>query len=347
MPSISLIMPVFNCIKSIKKSVQSIEKQTFSDFELILVDDGSTDGSGKLCDDFASHDLRVKVIHKDNGGAGSARNMGIMASASEFLMFPDSDDWFEPDMLEAMYNAANQYKCDIVISGFQNESRNGRKKIIYPETYLQSPQEVRTFFAKIFPEGFMGYPWNKLYRTSIIHNNQLKFPDMRRFQDGMFNLDFFSRAQTCFIIEKALYHYCINDLPQIFSKYPCNIFNLMEELCQSYYKRLEQWRLPAEKYELNMVSFFLNGTVSCIESTYSSNWHYKYSDRIRYFNDILNSKIFQYAILKKSKLNSGYITDVIWQLVHKNFIGVILLVKIKFLLKKYFCGLFKIIKKRI
>ena len=113
-PKISIIVPVYNSEKYLPETAQSILKQSFSDFELILVDDGSKDGSGKICDQLAAKDTRVKVIHKTNGGICSARNAGLKMAAGEYIAFCDNDDIYLPELLEDNYALAKKYDADVV-----------------------------------------------------------------------------------------------------------------------------------------------------------------------------------------------------------------------------------------
>ena len=116
-PKISVIVPVYKVEKYLNKCVDSIVNQTFTDIEIILVDDGSPDNSGKMCDDWSQKDRRIRVIHKENGGLSDARNRGIQESSGEYIIFIDSDDFIEPKMLEVLYNLATDHDADVAISG--------------------------------------------------------------------------------------------------------------------------------------------------------------------------------------------------------------------------------------
>jgi glycosyltransferase involved in cell wall biosynthesis len=125
-PQVSIIVPVYNTGTYLKKCIDSIIAQTYASFELIIVDDGSTDASPQICDDYAKQDKRVKVIHKKNGGLSDARNVGINNSIGEYILFIDSDDWISANMIEELYNNSRKYDADMVISNYLcvNESGN-------------------------------------------------------------------------------------------------------------------------------------------------------------------------------------------------------------------------------
>lgn len=127
---ISIIVPVYNVEKYLNKCIDSIINQTYKNIEIILVDDGSTDNSGKICDEYLLRDSRIKVIHKNNGGLSSARNEGINISSGEYIGFVDSDDWVEPNMYEEMYKKILYSNADIVDCGYWKEYENKSIKYI-------------------------------------------------------------------------------------------------------------------------------------------------------------------------------------------------------------------------
>ena len=117
-PGISVIMPVYKVEKYVGKAIESILSQTMSDFEFIIVDDGTPDRSGEICDEYAAKDSRIQVIHKENGGAPSARNRAIDIARGKYFYFMDSDDWAEPSMLEDMYRLAEEHGAQLVVTGY-------------------------------------------------------------------------------------------------------------------------------------------------------------------------------------------------------------------------------------
>ena len=168
-PSISIIVPVYNVEKYLKKCIDSILNQSFQNFELILVDDGSTDSSGEICNEYALKDRRVLVIHKENGGLSSARNEGIKASSAEYVGFVDSDDYISFSMYEFLYNNLIENNADISICGLYNCYENN----VYPqyskkEFYLLNNEQA----LKMALEGkiFSVHAVNKLYRKSLFED---------------------------------------------------------------------------------------------------------------------------------------------------------------------------------
>ena len=183
MCKISIITPVYKVENYLKKCVDSILNQTFTDYELIIVDDGSPDSCGKIADEYLKIDKRVKVIHKENGGAPSARNAGIDISAGEYLYFPDSDDWLEPTYLENLYDLAQKTGAQMIISGYTMEYFEEGKEQTYSvcqkEEIYSNQKTVRCNLHKYFDNMMMAVPWNKLYQSKYIKDKNLRFPNLK------------------------------------------------------------------------------------------------------------------------------------------------------------------------
>ena len=184
-PEISIIMPVYNSEKYLGKCIDSVLSQTFSDFELLLVDDGSSDHSPRLCDDYAQKDIRVKVIHKDNGGVSSARNMGLSAVRGGYLCFFDSDDTLEPNALQLMYEIISNGNYDLVIAGYNRYDEDSTKIFGMSQKEVEALSIDLALKEMYHPkdEEYQGYLWNKMFRIDIIKNAGLKFNESIAFNE--------------------------------------------------------------------------------------------------------------------------------------------------------------------
>ena len=151
--AISVLVLVYNVEKTLDRCIQSILNQTFKDFEIILVDDGSTDGSGKLCDDYAKEYDNIRVIHKENEGLGPTRNAGIKAAKGEFVYHCDSDDWLKEELLEKVYNAITQTNSDVAVFGYDIFTEKNNEIMPYDticvdDMVLSDGESVKAFFAE-------------------------------------------------------------------------------------------------------------------------------------------------------------------------------------------------------
>lgn len=213
---ISVVVPVYKSEKTIVRCVHSILDQTLKEIEIILVDDGSPDNSGKLCDELAENDKRIRVIHKKNGGVSDARNEGIKFAQAPFVAFVDADDYVLPNMYEKMYESAVRNYADIVMCGYQCE-RNGTLtpvKMFYNSQY-SGHEQIRLELIKLYygkyPPGLYS-PWNKLYRTDFLKYNKILFDThLVRAEDAWFNFDCLKKAEKILFISDPLYIYCQND----------------------------------------------------------------------------------------------------------------------------------------
>lgn len=213
MAKISIIVPVYNVEKYLDRCVESIINQTYTDFQLVLVDDGSQDNSSVMCDDWGKKDNRITVIHKENGGVSSARNSGIKNAKSELICFVDSDDYCEKCMLEKMISKYED-GFDFVFCAYKKNSYEGNSLIKTTDikfnftngmSMSQMPQEF-------FVNGFFHSCWGKLYVRSIIIENCLMFNcDMKLSEDSYFNLSYFEYINSWAAINESLYSYCSNN----------------------------------------------------------------------------------------------------------------------------------------
>ena len=164
-PKVSIIVPVYKAEKYLHRCVDSIIAQTFKDWELLLVDDGSPDNSGKLCDEYAQKDNRIKVFHKENGGVSSARQMGLDNATGEYTIHADPDDWVEPTMLEELYAKAIEDNADMVICDYFNEYTD--RQVYTPSKYV-GYLDSDYVFRQILSTRMAAAVWNKLIRRSVI-----------------------------------------------------------------------------------------------------------------------------------------------------------------------------------
>ena len=211
MPEISVICPVYNAEKHLARAVKSVLAQTFGDFELILVDDGSTDGSGELCDEFAAEDKRVRVIHKANGGTSSARNAGLSAARGEYVTFVDNDDYCAPTLLERLCGAASGR--DVVKCMFYNvrdysgnDPEELRKHITSTMTYPAGEYNARGFMQAILHyHGIFITVWTLAVKRSLAQS--IGFPENRGGEDAAFVRLLAEKAQSFYVLDEPLYYW--------------------------------------------------------------------------------------------------------------------------------------------
>lgn len=235
---ISLIVPVYNIEKYLERCVSSILVQTYKEYELILVDDGSTDGSSELCDFYAQQDSRIIVIHKENGGLVSARKAGLAIAKGEYIGFVDGDDWIEPRMYEHLIQLAMEYQTDVVLGG-SIEDVNGQiacktnrlKPGVYDKDRLR--KEVYSHMLCVedfFCIGIQPYIWNKLIRRNLAYAHMMTIDDRIRVgEDVAAVMPMLLMADKVVISDYCDYHYCIRGTSMMWQQE--NEEREWEELC--------------------------------------------------------------------------------------------------------------------
>ena len=202
-PAISVIVPVYKAEKYLNRCVDSILAQTFEDFEVLLIDDGSPDNSGNICDEYARKDSRVRVFHKENGGVSSARQMGIDNARGEYTIHADPDDWVESDMLESLYNKALESGADMVICDYFVNIGNKQKYI----KQQPSSMEHEIVLCQLF-ENLHGSCCNKLVRRECYKKYDVKFPlFLSKLEDLYVNVSLLKNPVKVEYLGKAFYHY--------------------------------------------------------------------------------------------------------------------------------------------
>ena len=219
---ISIIVPVFNVDKFLSTCLDSIINQTFKNIEVILVDDGSTDDSGNICDHYSALDERVKVFHISNSGVSHARNFALDKAKGDWVTFVDGDDWIEPNMIEELYKVAFDNKCDIVMSNFYME-HSSYNEITHSTPGFITKKDFPTFPLSIIVENCAsGDNINvkvevlcgacaKLTKMSLLKSNNIKFSEnLKLNEDGLFYLTCYFYAHELAIINRSFYHYRIH-----------------------------------------------------------------------------------------------------------------------------------------
>ena len=204
MPEISVIVPVYNVEKYLPRCVGSILSQTFGDFELILVDDGSPDGCGAICDAYAQKDERVKVIHKKNGGLSDARNAGIDVACGEYLAFIDSDDWVHTGFLKALYDNAKKYHAEISMVNLHKEYDSYSENALeISEGICDKEQAMEYLYGDTGI--YMNVAWNKLYQRNLFEG--IRYPVGKLHEDGFTTYKLIHKAKQVYISNEDLYYY--------------------------------------------------------------------------------------------------------------------------------------------
>ncbi|MFP9227679.1 glycosyltransferase family 2 protein [Pectobacterium cacticida] len=207
-PAISVIIPVYNAEKNILFCLNSIMNQTFYNFEVIIINDGSTDSSGDICDRYAKKDHRFKVYHKINGGVASARQFGIEIVSGEYTLHIDSDDWIEHNMFEELYHCAKENNSDIVYFDYFLINKKKNIRVIKQDF----GENINECVKAMLQHKMAGMLWTKMIKTSLFVDNDINFPEgLNMWEDLYFSLRCFIKAKKISYLNKPYYYYVLND----------------------------------------------------------------------------------------------------------------------------------------
>lgn len=209
LPVFSIVIPVYNAENKISRSIQSIINQTFVDWELVLVDDGSNDNSLNICNEFSSADTRIRVFSQTNQGVSSARNLGLRLSKGRYVTFVDADDWLVSNALQIYNDVINSNNPDILKSGYIRDYSNNRQEVVVCEKMFYETSKA-DMLRRVNDTRYWGYVWNSVYRRSIV-NNLCFDEDISWLEDHIFSLKAFLKSKSMILIPETLYHYTIND----------------------------------------------------------------------------------------------------------------------------------------
>lgn len=227
MSKVSIIIPIYNVEKYLRRCVDSILQQTLSDIEIILVDDGSPDNCPMICDQYKEKDNRINVVHKKNGGLASARNVGLRIATGQYILFVDSDDWIEPETAEELVSIAEQYQVDFVrfrpmYAGWPNHedgslcdfgTESGMKEGVYLKEDIISEMYPRLFATPQLTLGIIVAAWRSLYRREFLERNNLLFDEEIRYsEDTIFSAKVVSVTDSFYYLDgPRYYHYFYNE----------------------------------------------------------------------------------------------------------------------------------------
>ena len=251
-PGISIIVPVYKAQSYLHRCVNSLLAQTYTNFELILVDDGSPDNSGAICDLYARQDPRVKVFHKTNGGVSSARQYGIEHAAGLYTIHADPDDWAAPTMLQELYDQAIATDADIVLCDYHTHKKGHTRHIAQQPHSLQDNELLKQFLR----QELHGALWNKLIRTSLYTQYNITFPrEMTRWEDLYVICTLYTHPIRTTYLPRAFYHYDLSTNPHSLVRQKSNKGLLSQmHFVKHFQDTLSQTEYAQELYTIKAVT---------------------------------------------------------------------------------------------
>lgn len=272
LPKISVIMPAYNVDRYVRRAVESIQNQSLGDFELLVVDDGSTDRTGQILDAIAERDIRVTVFHTPNGGAPAARNYALDRARGQYVLFFDADDWTEPTMLEDMYEFSTKNHLELAISGFYidtyyggAEQHNTELKACADSVYA-TQQEFRSDAWQLFDANQLYSPWNKLFLRERIEELGLRFRPTF-WDDFPYVLDFIRDVERVGVMSRPYYHFIRQRGESETARWRPDMYAKREEEHGWMLDIYRHWGLDGDPASMEMVQRrYIERLVGCIEN---------------------------------------------------------------------------------
>ena len=312
-PTVSIIVPVYNAEHTIPRCIESILNQEYSDFELLLVNDGSTDGSGAVCDAYAARDARIRVIHKENTGVSDTRNTALDQARGTYLQFLDSDDWITPDATSSLVRAAESAQCDLVVSDFYRVvgERVSQKGDI-DDDGVMTREEYAAHMMENPADFYYGVLWNKLYRRSIVETHHLRMdPEISWCEDFMFNLEYIRYAETFRALQVPIYYYVKTKGSLANQSLTISKTVKMKLMVFEYYQRFFKSVLDEEEYEksrLKVYRFLLDAAGDgSVPPPILPNSRKLGNERMQVSPDVLGGEGVLYDAFRERKLLERYL----------------------------------------
>lgn len=266
---VSIIVGLYNVSKYLKeKKLKCIIDQTYTNWELLLIDDGSTDETSELCDLFEQMDKRIRVIHQENLGLGNARNSGLEVATGDYIWFYDVDDEVELDLLSYCVKEMNTRNVDMIVFGFWaiTPILKSMEKISFPEKEVHGQEELKSCYLDdlLFVPNGNGFVTNKFYRRSFIERHMIRFEDQRIQQDEAFNLKIYLQLDHLYLSPRLLYHYYIYSTGNNRSRFIANRFDIYKSIYFHFNKLKQVWNLTDLRFEKYLYKRFYRNIGDCL-----------------------------------------------------------------------------------
>ncbi|HOA32773.1 MAG TPA: glycosyltransferase family 2 protein [Clostridia bacterium] len=268
----SIITPVYNEEKYITQCIESVLNQTYANFELILVDDGSTDNCVQIMDDYAKKDARVKVHHQENQGPIAAKDKAISLATGEYCVFLDSDDYFEPILLETVYEAIKRTNCDLCMYKWYNVDEKGKFTIegVFEHNTFFDKDNMHEFYKKLITVNELNSVWIKAIRADILKSikRDPNFLWIRREEDLYISLQIFTRAESILYLDVPLYNYRTTNRESMTKKFDPTIFKSSTAVRKEVFRHLGIWGIDDEQSKTTFYNWFVKNAFRLMKGSF-------------------------------------------------------------------------------
>lgn len=344
MTKVTVVVPIYNVVSYLEKCLDSIINQSFHDIEVILINDGSTDDSGAICDKYKALDKRINVIHSPNQGSGKARNLGIDMANGEYIYFCDPDDWLELDLIEDNYRLASKNSADIIIFGVNNYMYDSKiDSYIYTSSRELRTQQVsfRDEFPNLYKRGLATAVWNKLYKLSYLKQCNCRFPSYIQGQDWSFNLLVYRDVKNVIYNDKSYYNYVKYEKNTAITRYNKDKSCIRERLFAEFKSLLDYWVINEECYQELLYRCLLGEVLSELRNNFHPDSPDKFFEKYHKSKALVNNNEVIQVIGSYENENAGIIEKIMTTFIRRKFVvGIIIEVYSRQILRSRFKGVF-------
>ncbi len=288
---VSIIMPVYNVEKYIAKSIESVLKQTYTNFELLIIIDGSPDNSKQIAETF--EDSRITIYEKPNGGLSDARNFGLNKANGDYIYFIDSDDWIEPNLLESTVKFFERDDVNVIIFGYFLDNEDLNKKLLSAQKIesenIEFVKGKDDFSLDENMINLLGYAWNKIYRTKFLRDHNIIFDKgVSLVEDILFNSKVYKSVDRLIFINDTLYHYINRPSESLIKTFHTNSFELYLKKANSMELFLNSWKISVENKNTILATVIVSGIRYCINNLFAFKNDLSEKEKLDYIKMIIN-----------------------------------------------------------
>lgn len=350
-PTVSIVMPAYGVEAYIGHAIECVQQQTLKDWELIVVDDASPDGSAAIAERFADSDARIRVVHHaENQGLSAARNTGMAQARGRYLWFADPDDAYDSCLLNASVNSLERYQADVAVFGVREEYYSADGSFSYdhtvqpePGTYL-SPAAVHSRLLQLERETCYGYAWNKVYRRSFLDATRVRFEDVKLIEDITFNVKVFETVSRMVVLDCAPYHYARRIADNLTNKFLPDYFKLHERRIQLLVDQQRGWGTLDDSAKAVLGGLYARYVLSAAERNCDPRAQMNRAQQVSWIRTVFDSPLYNELIPYAQAFESKALRTALTPLKQKDVKGTLRLAHLIHTARTHFLPLFTKIK---
>lgn len=331
-PYFSIVMPTYCVEKYITKAIESIQKQTYTDWELIVVDDCTPDHSAKIAEKAAEKDYRIRIVHHENNrGLSAARNTGIEEAAGKYIWFMDPDDYVDSDLLKQVKDSLEKNQAEVVLFGLVEEyyDKKGNLQYVHPvcpqEKIYTDQEELRKAAIYLERQTLYGYAWNKIYNLQYLKKKGFEYQNVKLIEDIVFNVQFFSNIKRLNVLGFTPYHYAKRLDANLTNKYVPEYFAVHKKRIELLSRQHIYWGLYTDEVKEILGSLYGRYILSALERNCDKRSEMKWIHRVHWCRRLFKQKLFR-ELIPVAKAEDSKMLAVMLQLLQKKRVWLCMLI---------------------